>query len=75
MLAFLLLLKFLYSDLWNIVGLHGDKNGNPRPRQPGGKDAHGKLQGLLRSCSVRWGIGLASWGISSQLEMASGALC
>jgi hypothetical protein len=32
------------SDLWDIVGLQGDKNGNMRPRQPGGKDAHGKFQ-------------------------------
>ena len=34
-------------DLWDIVGLQVDKNGNTRPRQPGGKDTHGKLQSLL----------------------------
>ena len=49
------------SDLWDIAGLQGDKNGNTRPRQPGAKDAHGKLQGLPQGCSVTWRIGLAWW--------------
>lgn len=51
------LLNVSTSDLSDIVGLQGDKNGNMRPRQPGGKDAHGKFQALStgileRACCV-----------------------
>lgn len=74
-LAFLFLLKCLYFCPLDIVGLQGDKNGNTRPRQPGGKDAHGKLQGLLRGESVRWGVGLDSGETPVNWKWLAAALC
>lgn len=66
------------SDLWDIPGLQGDKNGNMRPRQPGGKDAHGESQAfsgasLKKKKAVSWPHGpvsscqlvLACWDIKS----------
>lgn len=62
------------SDLWDIPGLQGDKNGNMRPRQPGGKDAHGESQAFSgASLKKKKSSELASWS-SLQLPIGTGLL-
>lgn len=56
LLAWTFLSNISASNLWDIIGLQGDKNGNTRPRQPGGKDAHGKVQVLPQDV-----LGSADW--------------
>lgn len=74
-LSFLFVLSVSISNLWDITGLQGDKNGNTRARQPGAKDAHGKLQSLLQGHSWTQQIGLASWANPFDWKCISAALC